>query len=244
MKKRILSLLLLLSMLLTLFPVALAEEDCATETAAQKAVDDMRIPTSFEIVPEASNDFVEQSDTEIFSSEQDETAKSAEAPANHSVPEVQDTFNMDDASDAKEETGDDTESVEQGNESNRDESSAAGESADTALASLEQNETTESTEALMEPPAQEETDKADIDNTTDVSEEFSKELEPTQPSREESSIYDDQTDPPTDTEETLVFSGPCGDAVTWTFEESAQTLYIQGTGPMGDYEAGATPWYS
>ena len=52
MKKRILSLLLLLSMLLTLFPVALAEEDCATETAAQKAVDDMRIPTSFEIVPE------------------------------------------------------------------------------------------------------------------------------------------------------------------------------------------------
>lgn len=44
--------------------------------------------------------------------------------------------------------------------------------------------------------------------------------------------------------EPLVYSGTCGENLTWCFDKDSGTLTISGTGAMEDYTEGTAPWYA
>ena len=156
MKKRILSLFLVLSMLLSLFPTALAEESGVTEIAVHETVEDeaaveMGIPALLDIVPEASNDFPEQPNAEIIEPGTEDSGNTI----NSVVPEEMEA------------NADESVPSEQDEEIEQSENSMEGES--TEPSSLEQWETAESDEFLTIPSSQESQDTFIRDNGAQTS---------------------------------------------------------------------------
>ena len=59
---------------------------------------------------------------------------------------------------------------------------------------------------------------------------------------QEGAIYPEQTEPSVDAADVVVYSGECGEAMTWTLD-SAGTLVISGSGEMNDYpDDESPPW--